>query len=109
MFHVNEFYKDKVTLTVENGQMTIHAPLASDGIINLYLGKAEDAEKDGATLIDRTLEKVDFGDGTEPEEVSAFDIPVPVLDEPFDLAILGTKGKWYDHVVSVSDVEPAQQ
>ena len=30
-----------------------------------------------------------------------FDIPVSAVDADFDLAILGTKGKWYDHVVSV--------
>ena len=37
------------------------------------------------------------------EEVYGFDIPVPVLDEEFDVALIGKKGKWYDHKVSVSD------
>ena len=32
-----------------------------------------------------------------------FDIPVEALDHEFDLAIIGTKGVWYDHKVSVSD------
>lgn len=32
-----------------------------------------------------------------------FDIPVSALDTDFDLAILGKKGKWYDHTVSVRD------
>ena len=32
------------------------------------------------------------------------DIPVPYLDKEFDLALIGTKGTWYDHKVSVSDV-----
>ena len=32
-----------------------------------------------------------------------FDIPVPALDEEFDVALIGTKGKWYDHKVSVSN------
>ena len=27
------------------------------------------------------------------------------LDEEFDLAIIGKKGKWYDHKVSVTDVQ----
>jgi PKD repeat protein len=30
-------------------------------------------------------------------------VPVPALDQEFDLAILGTKGVWYDHKVSVLD------
>ena len=39
-----------------------------------------------------------------------FDIPVSAVDADFDLAILGTKGKWYDHVVSVRDaVEKAAE
>ena len=27
------------------------------------------------------------------------------MDEEFDLAIIGKKGKWYDHKVSVKDVQ----
>ena len=29
------------------------------------------------------------------------------LDEDFQLAILGTKGKWYDHTVHVANAQPA--
>ena len=54
------------------------------------------------------METVDFGDGTEPEEANAFDVPVPALDEEFDLALIGTKGVWYDHKVSVSNPELLQ-
>lgn len=43
-----------------------------------------------------------YKDGYE-EEVYGFDIPVPALDEEFDVALIGKKGKWYDHKVSVSD------
>ena len=32
-----------------------------------------------------------------------FDVPVLALDEEFDLALIGTKGKWYNHKVSVSN------
>ena len=50
-----------------------------------------------------------YSDGTS-EEVYGFDIPVSAVDADFDLAILGTKGKWYDHVVSVRDaVEKAAE
>ena len=108
MFHVNEFYEGKGTLTVENGQMTIHVVMPSTKIVNLYEGLAEDAQKDGAELLQPTVETVDFGDGTEPEEANAFDVPVPALDEEFDLALIGTKGVWYDHKVSVSNPELLQ-
>ncbi|MBQ1631039.1 MAG: hypothetical protein II099_06320, partial [Firmicutes bacterium] len=94
-------------LTVENGQMTIHVSLASQNIVNLYVGLAEDAEKEGAELLQPTLDTVTYSDGLT-EEVNGFDVPVTVLDEEFDLAILGTKGVWYDHKVSVSNVEPLE-
>ena len=34
--------------------------------------------------------------------------PVKALDETFDLALVGTKGKWYDHEVSVSNPVKAE-
>lgn len=101
MFHVNEVYNDLGDLTVKDGKMTIHVTLASDGIVNLFCGLAEDAQKEGAELLQATVEKVTYDDGYT-DEVHAFDIPVPYLDEEFDLALVGTKGKWYDHKVSVS-------
>ena len=108
MFQVNEAYDGKGTLTVKDGQMTIHVVMPSKNIVNLYEGLAEDAQKDGAELLQPTVETVDFGDGTEPEEANAFDVPVPALDEEFDLALIGTKGVWYDHKVSVSNPELLQ-
>lgn len=105
MFHVNETKNGKGTLTVENGEMTIHISLPSKSIVNLFLGTAEDAQKDGAELLQPTLDEVSYPDGTT-EEVHGFDIPVPYLDEEFDCALIGTKGKWYDHKVSVSNPVP---
>ena len=102
MFHVNDAYKDKGVLTVKDGKMTIHVSLQSKKIVNLYPGLAEDAQKDGAVLLEPTTDRVTYSDGYE-EEVYGFDVPVPALDEEFDLALLGTKGKWYDHKVIVSD------
>ena len=93
MFHVNEACKGKGTLTVENGQMTIHISLPSKSILNLFCGTAEDARKDGAALLQPTTDTVTYSDGLS-EEVNGFDIPVPALDEEFDVAIIGTKGKW---------------
>ena len=102
MFHVNEALDGRGTLTVKNGEMTIHISLAGKKILNLYPGLAADAEKSGAKLLEPTTDKVKYSDGTE-EEVYGFDVPVPYLDKEFDLALVGTKGKWYDHKVSVSD------
>ncbi len=100
MFHANEACDGKGTLTVENGKMTFHVSLASKKIVNLYLGKAADAEANESDWLQPTTDTVTYSDGTS-EEVYGFDIPVSAVDTDFDLAILGTKGKWYDHVVSV--------
>ena len=51
-----------------------------------------------------TTEEVKYSDGSK-EEVYAFDVPVEALEKEFDLALIGTKGKWYDHKVSVSDTQ----
>ena len=45
-----------------------------------------------------------YSDGFK-KEVNGFDVPVPALNEEFDLALIGTKGKWYDHKVSVTNPE----
>ena len=42
------------------------------------------------------------------DEAYGFDIPVPAMDEEFPCAILGSKGTWYDHMVSVSDPVPME-
>ena len=104
MFHVNEAYAGRGTLTVKGGKMTLHIVMPSQNIVNLFLGTAEDAQKDGAKLIQPTTEEVTYSDGSK-EEVYAFDVPVEALDQEFDLALIGTKGKWYDHKVSVSDAK----
>lgn len=101
MFHVHDSLDGKGTLTVKNGKMTVHVSLTSQNIVNLYLGKAADAQKDGAELLEPVLDEV-TEDG-EIKEVNGFDIPVEAIGEDFDCALIGTKGKWYDHVVSVSN------
>ena len=108
MFHVSEACDGKGILTVKNGEMTIHISLMSKKIVNLYPGLAEDAEKDGAELLMPTEDTVTFSDGVT-EVVYGFDVPVPVLEEEFDLALIGTKGTWYDHKVKVSNPEPMEE
>ena len=102
MFRVCEASEGRGILTVKDGEMVIHVSLTSKNHLHLYRGLAEDAKKEGAELLDPTIDKVVYSDGFE-DEVHGFDVPVPYLDEDFDLALIGKKGKWYDHKVSVSD------
>lgn len=104
MFHISEACDGRGTLTVENGEMVIHVSLASKNIVNLFPGLAEDARRDGAVLLEPTVDSVTYSDGMT-EEVYGFDIPVPALEEEFDLALIGTKGNWYDHKVCVTNPE----
>lgn len=107
MFRVNDACNGKGKLTVKDGKMTIHISLVSENIVNLFEGTAADAQKEGAELIQPTTDTVTYDDGTT-EEVYGFDVPVPALDQEFDLALLGTKGKWYDHKVKVSNPAAAE-
>ena len=102
MFHANEACDGKGTLTVENGVMTFHVSLQSQKIVNLYLGMAADAPAHEADWLQPTIDTVIYSDGMT-EEVYGFDIPVEAVDTDFQLALLGTKGSWYDHTVSVSN------
>ena len=102
MFHVNDQYNDQVTLTVEDGKITMHIVMPSENIVKLFVGTKEDAEKSGADVIEPTTETVKYDDGTT-EEVYAFDVPIPDVNEEFTMSLLGTKGKWYQHQVTVSD------
>ena len=100
MFKINEALDDTALLTVKDGEMTAHITLTSQKIVNLYPGLARDAAKDGAQLLEPVEDEVTYRDGLT-DTVYGFDVPVPVLDEEFDLALIGTKGKWYDHRVRV--------
>ena len=104
MFHVNEACNGRAVLTVKDGKMTVHITLVSKNIEKLFLGTAEDAQKDGAKLIEPTVDSVTYSDGMT-EEVYGFNVPIEKLDEEFDLALIGKKGKWYDHKVSVKDAK----
>lgn len=108
MFHVNEAKDGKGVLTVKDGEMTIHVSLVSKSIVNLFCGASEDARKEGAEVLEPTTDEVTYSDGYT-EEVYGFDIPVPAIDQEFDVALLGKKGKWYDHKVSVSAPVPAEE
>ena len=105
MFHVNDFNNDKGILTVKDGQMTVHVSLQSKKIVNLFYGTKEDAQKEGAEMLPRTVDTIDYGDGYV-EEVYGFDIPVPYLDQPFTVSLIGTHDNWYQHEVTVSDPVP---
>ena len=108
MFHANEACEGMGTLTVADGKMVFHVSLQSQKIVNLYPGTAADAPAHEADWLQPTLDTVTYSDGTT-DEVYGFDIPVEAVDTDFSLAILGTKGTWYDHIVSVADAVPAAE
>lgn len=105
MFHVSEALDGKCTLSIKDGIATAHVSLASKNIVNLFLGLAADAKKEGALLLEPTVDTVTYSDGMT-EEVNGFDIPVTCIDEEFDLALIGKKGKWYDHKVKIANPQP---
>ena len=105
MFRANEACNGKGTLTVKNGIQTLHVSLQSKKIVNLYVGTAEDAQQSGAVWLEPIVDTVTYSDGLS-EEVFGFDIPVVSVGQEFDLAIIGTKGVWYDHRVSVRNPVP---
>lgn len=108
MFHVNESCEGKGILTVEDGKATLHISLVSKNIVNLFVGVKDDVEKEDAEILEPTIDTVTYSDGYV-EDVFGFDVPVTVLDEEFDLAILGKKGTWYDHKVSISNPEVKEE
>ena len=107
MFKANEACDGKGTLTVSGGQMTLHVSLASKNIVNLYVGTAEQAQQEGAVWLEPTVDTVTYSDGLS-EEVYGFDVPVEVVGQEFDLALIGKKGVWYDHKVSVQNPVPQE-
>lgn len=102
MFHVNDTMDGKAILTVENKAGMLHLVMPSKNVLNLYIGMANDAENNEADWIVPSTEEVTYEDGMT-EEVFAFDVPVNVIGEEFDLALIGKKGVWYDHKVSISE------
>ena len=68
--------------------------------LGMITSPAADAEKDTDNWLKPYDVEVTYSDGTK-ETVNGFDVPVTALGEEFDLAIIGEKGKWYDHKVSV--------
>ena len=82
MFHLNETSDGKGILSVSDEGMTVHITLVSKKIVNLYAGTAEQAKADEAGWIQPTADTVTYDDGST-KEVYGFDVPVPVLDEPF--------------------------
>ena len=107
MFRANEACDGKGTLTVSGGVQTLHVSLRSTNIVNLYVGTAEDAQKPGAVLLEHTVDTVTYSDGLS-EEVFGFDVPVVSVGQEFDLALIGTKGVWYGHRVSVQNPVPQE-
>lgn len=101
MFHVNEANKGQGVITAKDGKMILHVTLAGKSILNLYVGKAENAKNDKENWLNPTVDTVTFDDGMT-ETAFGFDIPIEKIDTEFDLALIGKKGIWYDHKVIVT-------
>ncbi len=103
MFKTNEACGGQGTLTVHEGVMLLHITLSSKKTVNLYQGLVADMKAQGNDLVilQPTVDEVTYSDGAK-EEVYGFDVIVPALGEEFDLALVGTKGTWYDHKVKVT-------
>ena len=104
MFSVNETFKGRGVLTVKDGKMWIHVSLRGNKINHLFCGTAAEATNSRSRWLDPTVDTVTYDDGTE-EKVSGFNIPVEKIGVEFPVALIGKKGIWYDHMVSVSDVQ----
>lgn len=107
MFHANEACKGRGTLTVKDGKMSLHVSMPGKNILNLYAGSAAAAKTDTANWLNPTDDTVVYEDGYS-EQVLGFDVPVEILNEEFELALVGKKGIWYDHKVKVTDVKFTQ-
>lgn len=103
MFKANEACGGKGLLTVKDGKMTLHVTMPSKNTVNLFQGLVSDVKAHEDAILQPTVDIVTYSDGAT-EEVYGFDVPVPALNQEFDLALVGTKGTWYDHKVSVSEV-----
>ena len=107
MFKLSEAVEGKGTLTVKDGKMTVHFTLSGKGFSQVFVGSAEDAQKDGAAVIDAVEDTLNFSDGTT-DTANGFDVPVEELNVEFALAAMGKKSaKWYDHTLCVSN--PVEQ
>ena len=88
--------------------MTIHVSLASKNIVNLFVGTAEAAQKGwsrAAGAYHRSASPTATGQQRKCT-VSIFRSPLLMKSSP--VALMGTKGTWYDHTVSVSNPIPAE-
>lgn len=108
MFRVNEAHEGMGLMRVQEGEMLLHVTLMSKKIVNLYEGLASEAKAEGAVLLEPSTDKVTYPDGWV-EEAYGFTFSVPAIGETFPLAIIGTKGKWYDHKVQVTEALPFEQ
>ena len=85
-------------------QLSDRVILRGNKINHLFCGTAAEAKNSRSRWLDPTVDTVTYDDGTE-EKVSGFNIPVEKIGVEFPVALIGKKGIWYDHMVSVSDVQ----
>ena len=108
MFHVNEANDGKGTLTVKDGKMTIHVSLVSKKIVNLFEGTSEDAQKDGAELLEPTTDTVTYSDGAT-EEVFGCSLTCDTVLSGFAILELSADEPCATFALSVEDTFSAEE
>ena len=96
MFHLNETLKGKAKLVLNRGVLCAEMIMPSKNIVNI----AMEPNGEGLLLAPETV-TVTYDDGAT-EEVYAFYLPAKAFNESFVVSILGTKGVWYDHTVTLT-------
>ena len=82
MFNLCETSEGRGTLTVKDGKMVIHITLSSKNHLHLFRGSAEDAQKEGAELLDPAIDKVVYSDGFADDQYDPcipYDTIMPII------------------------------
>ena len=82
MFHVNEACNGRATLTVKDGKMTVHITLVSKNIENVFLGTAEDAQKN---ILPERAKQNKYKKGHRMNRFRSCDVPFRLLINPYSL------------------------
>ncbi len=105
-FQVNTRMKGLGNLIVEDSLGNISVTLNSNDITKVFVGTAQDAQKEGASVLEARTTKFNNSNGTS-EVFNAFLIPVPDIEKEYDCAYFSTDNKWHDNKIKLSGIKKA--